>query len=49
MEPKTPSNALLRELAKALQHAAHKNVAQHLLAGCLWAMYPEWFEKLKGK
>jgi hypothetical protein len=42
---KAPRAGLLEELAKALGEAEHKNVAGHLLAGWLWAVYPEWFER----
>lgn len=38
-----PSDLLLLELANALAVAKHRNVAEHLLAGLLWAIYPEWF------
>lgn len=43
--PTAPSNELLRELAKALPIARHRNIAEHLLAGLLWAIYPEWFHR----
>lgn len=42
-----PSTEFLLLLAKALQEARHKNVAEHLCAGLLWAMYPEWFDSHK--
>jgi hypothetical protein len=42
---KRPRNRFLIELAKALQEGEHQNVAEHLMAGALFAMYPEWFEK----
>lgn len=38
-----PSDRLLTELAYALEKAHHRNIAEHLLAGLLWAIYPEWF------
>jgi hypothetical protein len=43
---KEPTSEFLLELAKALQDAEHKNVAQHTAAGLMWAMYPEWFTQV---
>jgi hypothetical protein len=42
---KEPTNKFLLELAKALRKAEHRNVAEHMAAGMLFAIYPEWFEK----
>lgn len=39
-----PTMRFLTELALALSSAKHKNVAEHVTAGLLWAMYPEWFD-----
>lgn len=44
-----PSDDFLVELAGALNNSEHKNVAEHLAAGLLWAMYPQWFEENYGK
>lgn len=41
-----PSMAFIEELARALTEAEHRNVAEHLAAGLLWSMYPEWFSKV---
>lgn len=43
---KEPNRELLLALAEALEEAEHRNVAGHLLAGVLWAMYPEWFDQV---
>lgn len=43
---KEPSTVFLFEIMKALHEAEHQNVAEHMLAGMLWAMYPEWFDKV---
>ena len=40
-----PTIRFLRELAKALREAEHRNVAESFTAGLLWAMYPEWFDQ----
>lgn len=40
-----PSAKLLKALAIALKEARYPNVAGHLLAGFLWAVYPEWYER----
>lgn len=42
---KQPTSEFLLELAMALSEAEHQNVAQHMMAGALWAMYPEWFDE----
>ena len=39
-----PSRRFLIEMAKALLRAEHRNVAEHLAAGFLWAIYPTWFD-----
>lgn len=39
-----PTRKFLLEMVQALRLAEHKNVAEHMAAGLLWAMYPEWFE-----
>ena len=44
MKPE-PTVRFLRELAKALREAEHRNVAESFTAGLLWAMYPEWFDQ----
>lgn len=45
-----PSADFLTELAVALKTAEHKNVAEHIAAGLLWAIWPEWFETVfKGR
>lgn len=41
-----PRDRFLRELEHALREAEHKNVAEHMMAGAMWAMYPEWWEKV---
>lgn len=46
---KEPSRELLRALARALEEAEYREVAGHLLAGVLWAMYPEWFDQVWSK
>lgn len=43
---KRPHKTFLLLLAKALREAGHKNVAEHIAAGLLWALYPEWYEKV---
>jgi hypothetical protein len=40
-----PSSKFLIELAKSLSVAKYPNVAGHLCAGLLWAIWPEWFDK----
>jgi hypothetical protein len=41
---KEPSRIFLASLAEAIREAEHQNVAQRMVAGLLWAMYPEWFD-----
>jgi hypothetical protein len=43
---KEPSMRFLIELAKALEATEHRNVAEAMCAGMLWAMYPEWWDKI---
>ena len=42
---KQPSSQLLLELGKALLEAEHQNIAEHMVAGLLWSIYPEWFKE----
>lgn len=40
-----PSPRLLIEVAKAIKQSPHRNVSEHLAAGFLWSLYPEWFDR----
>ena len=42
---RSPTKRFIIEMANALRLAEHQNVAEHMAAGMLWAMYPEWFDK----
>ena len=42
----TPGDEFLLQLAAALQQAEHLHVAEHLTAGLLSMIYPEWWEKV---
>ena len=42
--PSGPSNSELKLLGAMLDKSAHPNVAEHLLKGFLWAVWPEWYE-----
>lgn len=41
---KKPTKRFLLEMAGALRKAKHQNVAEHMAAGLMWAIYPEWFD-----
>jgi hypothetical protein len=47
MPEKEPTEQFLIHLAHALGEAEHKNVAEHIAAGLLWAIYPQWWERVK--
>lgn len=42
---KWPPQYVLLAIAKMLKDAKYKNVAEHLAAGFLWSVYPEWFDR----
>jgi hypothetical protein len=40
-----PKVEFLVSLAAAMREAEHRNIVGHFVAGLLWCMYPEWYDK----